>query len=244
MSFGVRLSILVALLALIAGIDYYRHRGGARKWREYGLLLFGGAIGAAFGAVNDVFVTSLISPEYFIHGKGLAGGDGFTTRVLLLGLQAGIAPGFLGMGVFLFINTRRPELPQLPLSCLGLQMWKPLLAAALFGGLFPLLFGTHDPFDFVEALRSLLDSAQGAAFLRAWWTHLGIYAGCAFGIGWAAVSLHRQRRLLILTSSPSRDREGCDRRGRRQHTAGGLVCIGTAGLLGSLEVTWPDIICS
>ena len=69
-SFGVRLLILLAVLGGIAGVDYWRNRQRATRWREYSFLLACATLGGLFGAAFDQLSVAL-SPEYFEVGKGI-----------------------------------------------------------------------------------------------------------------------------------------------------------------------------
>lgn len=77
-------------MLFVAALDLYRKGREATKFREYGFVLLAGAIGAAAGLVNDL-ITSSISPDYFILGKGLEDGPGFRMQVAIFGLIVGLA---------------------------------------------------------------------------------------------------------------------------------------------------------
>ena len=142
--------LLLALLLFVAFIDLKKNRYAALKWREYSVLIVGGAMGAAFGALNDVLVSSPLSPEYFEFGKGVQAGDGFRLRVALVGLQAGVGPGALAMVVFLYVNSRNPVLPSLPYRKLLPLAVFPMVFAVFFGALFAACLASFDPLDFRE----------------------------------------------------------------------------------------------
>ncbi len=194
MPYHYRIVILVALLAVVAALDLALNRSRATRWREYALLLAGGLAGAAFGALNDVFITSAISPEYFVIGKGLPPDERLPAEVLWLGVQAGFGPGALAMGVYLYVNTRRPDRrPLLPHARLVRFAWMPLAGAVAFGAAFPLLFSSRDPIGFAGALSESLNPRQIWRFLVVWWTHLGIYTGFTAGLIAGATAIHRRR---------------------------------------------------
>src|ERR1700744_2124160 len=68
--FWARAGAVVAVLGTIAGADYLRHRDRAALWREYSFWALCGAAGALFAILNDL-VTSRLSRDYFVIGKGL-----------------------------------------------------------------------------------------------------------------------------------------------------------------------------
>ncbi len=72
-SFLLRVALLAGFLLVVALVDFYRHGARATRYREYGFIIVTGLLGAVFGFVNDM-ITSSVSPEYFIFGKGLEDG--------------------------------------------------------------------------------------------------------------------------------------------------------------------------
>jgi uncharacterized membrane protein YfcA len=64
-----RVALLLFLMSVVAAIDWGRNRQGATRWKEYGFVIVSGVVGALFGLLNDL-ITSSISPEYFLFGKG------------------------------------------------------------------------------------------------------------------------------------------------------------------------------
>ena len=196
MPYRLRFGFFLLLLSLIALYDLFRNRSRARKWREYSFLLLGGACGALFGAINDLAITSRISPDYFVLGKAIPGGEGFRERVLLLGLQAGLGPGIIGGAFYLYMNTRKREVPSIPFPALIVHLGKPLVGAAGFALLLPLCFSSTDPMGFRFELRGLLTPDETARFLKVWWIHCGIYFGLLVGLLWGAASIQRGRRRL------------------------------------------------
>ena len=104
MRFLYSLGVLLLLMTIAAYIDWRRRREAATKWREYGFLLIGGLLGAAVGVLNDQ-ITCTISPEYFIYGKEIPGGEGFRLRVAWLGFMAGFSPGAIIAGAYMLANN-------------------------------------------------------------------------------------------------------------------------------------------
>jgi hypothetical protein len=193
-SYPWRIGILVAGCLLIAVQDRLRHGPASQRWREYLFLLLAGAVGAAFGGACDLLFTSRISPEYFIIGKGIAGGDGFSRRLLVLGLQAGLGPGALTGCCFLYLNSRCAPAPPLPCGRLAGLLAIPIASATACGLILPLFLSNCDPLEFRGPLKHLLPADRAAAFLRVWWIHCSLYGGGLLGIFGAAITLHRARR--------------------------------------------------
>ena len=191
-----RLLILIGVFGFISAFDLAIHGSGAKRWREYSVLLFGGLCGALFGAINDTFISSQISPEYFLFGKGLQGGDGFGLRVAIIGFQAGLAPGLLASMIYLYINSRNPKNPSLPYGKLLHQFWKPLAVAVLLGTLFPLFFGDHDLTGLRQTLEIILNKDRVDSVITVWWIHLGLYTGFLVGLPWGAFEIHRKRMIF------------------------------------------------
>ena len=183
--YGARIGLLVALCLGIAAYDRLRHGPASRRWKEYLFILLGAVVGALFGGLNDFFITSRLSPEYFRWGKGIAPGEGFEGRVLLLGLQAGCGPGALTACVFLFSNSRRRE--PLPWTRLTAFLAIPVLAAVAAALSLPPLASEWDPL----GLRRSLGDEQGRRFLRVWWIHLSHYAGALLGLALGTLGILR-----------------------------------------------------
>ncbi len=191
--FWSRLLLLLAVLALLASWDRWRHGGEARRAREYAFLLVCGALGAALGGALDQ-VSVRVSPEYFVYGKGLDAGSGLAWRAAALGAQAGFVAGLVAGGVLLLTNQPRPERPPLPAAAV-LRVTLPwLLGAALLGEAAGALAAPLDPLGLHRDLDGLVEPAAQKAFLRVWGMHAGLYLGALTGLVVAAVRLRRRRR--------------------------------------------------
>lgn len=199
--FGPRLGLLLLLLVVAAAGDRWRHGAEARRWREYLLLLLFGGLGAVFGLASDQ-VTSRLSPDYFIHGKGLDAGPDLGRQVVVLSLQAGLVAGLVLGGVLLLANDPRPDRPGLPAAALvRLAAW-PAALAALLAPVGFLALGALDPLGLDRELRGLVDDpAARARFVQVWGAHAGLYAGGLLGVVVAAV-LVRRRRPRVAPASP------------------------------------------
>lgn len=157
MSFEARLGLLVLLFAVISLAEVALRGRAASRWREYLFVLACGTVGAVFGLANDL-LTSRISPEYFILGKGVPEGAGFLEGVIRVGFEAGFSGGAIAGCVLLYAN--RTGLP--PVRHVG---WIILLSAA--GGL---------------AAWAVGRMASLSPFHTVWGMHVGIYVGLVAGI--------------------------------------------------------------
>ena len=107
-SFSYRVTLLLGLMLVVSLVDFYRNGARAVKFREYGFIIITGAVGGAVGFVNDL-VTSSISPEYFILGKGLEESPDLRIQAGLFGLRVGFSAGVIGGAVCLYASQENPR---------------------------------------------------------------------------------------------------------------------------------------
>ncbi len=179
-----RLLIIAAACLGFLALDLLKPRGQRKRWREYLFLIGSGVATALFGAVVDS-VTSTISPEYFLLGKGLATTS--WSEVSLFGLQAGFGPGIIGGAVLLFANPHPQH---------ALRLFRTLsipLGGALLGGVVAGLLYHQFPLFVHPAVSGLLARPPAIAFTTVWVIHLGIYVGGLAGLVWAVVRLRCDR---------------------------------------------------
>jgi hypothetical protein len=198
-SYAWRIGLLLVLIVSVALYDFLRHGPASTRWREYLFLLLGGLVGALFGGINDVFITSRISPEYFRFGKGITPGEGFTGRVATLGLLAGFGPGALVSCVYLYTNSRRTGVPPLPWTSLAQLLAIPPVSAIACAFVLPFCFSTHDPLSFHAALKSFFSADQLRRFLLVWWIHGSLYLGAILGLASGVFIIHRSRVTRIVS---------------------------------------------
>ena len=191
-----RVVILITLMFAAAGYDYYRNRAGSSRWREYGLVLIGGVVGAFMGMVNDI-ITSSISPEYFTFGKGLAGGNGLQVRAAMLGIKAGFSAGVIVAGILLYAATRKHRQSSGAYRRIFRCIYKPILGAVIMGVALPAFLSSVDPAGFAAKLEGVADANQIRWFITVWWIHLGLYAGATCGLIWAIVELSLRNKKAI-----------------------------------------------
>lgn len=187
-NFGVRVLALIVLMSIAVIIDLARHGRKAAKYLEYAFVLLTGMIAALAGVLNDL-VTSQISPEYFIYGKGLAAGGALRLQAAYYGLQAGFAAGVVGGAICLFATVENNN--RFPFGEFVWQLWMPLASAVACAFLFPIVAGKLDPLRFAENLTPLLSPLQITRFRLVWWIHTGLYAGMIIGLG--AMIIRRRR---------------------------------------------------
>jgi hypothetical protein len=187
--FWIRISALVALMAVVAGADLWYSRGRSTRWKEYLFILLMGCAAAVFGSLTD-FVTSSISPEYFIFCKELPA-EGIRWNAMMLGLQAGFSAGAIAGALCLFIGTRKRAEANISSLSIAMLAWRPILLAVIFGAVIPLTCGWFDPFDFVEHFSRPLGPDRAKSLLTVWHVHLGVYLGLGAGLVWMIATIHR-----------------------------------------------------
>lgn len=183
------------LLALVALVDYLRHRERGTRWREYAFWLVCGLLGALFGVANDL-VTSRLSPPYFALGKGLGTTDpaALDREVVLFAMGAGFGAGLAVGGAILLANNPRKGLPQLPYAALARSLVIPALAA-IAGAPIVALSTNLDIQGLSSKLRETLSAEEVQRFLMVQRLHLGLYAGALAGTTFAVVRIRRRRRM-------------------------------------------------
>ena len=188
-----RIVLLLLLMSLVAAIDWLWNRQKATKWNEYGFVIVSGVIGTLFGFLNDL-ITSSISPEYFIFGKGLDPGEGLTLRAGILGMKAGFSAGAIAGAICLYLSTRDCSCPPLAYRRLLGFLWRPVTLAVTTAFILALFFRQLDPLDLSAQLEGILDSQQIERFLTVWWIHSGLYLGLLASVVWIIVDIARLRK--------------------------------------------------
>lgn len=201
-TFADRVALLLGVLVLFALADWMRHRQEATRWREYLFLASAGILGAAFGAMIDL-ITSSISADYFIAGKGLSPGVGFKLEVATLGAQAGLVGGVVVGSLLLLANQPREGVVAPPLLLIRLlaTCWRvfafAVLSAILGGGVASIAKPTWFSID----LEGILDDAAIRGFTTVFCTHLGVYVGAVVGLVLSVRSIRRARAIEATESA-------------------------------------------
>ncbi len=192
MDFCWRLAALLALMMLIAWIDWRRHGERATKWREYSFLVVAGTLGGVFGVAIDQ-LTSTISSDYFVLGKGIPNDAAFRVHVATLGFQAGFVMGMLVGGLNLLANNPRPDRIALSYVRLFRYAVAPIIAAIVVAPISALVIGNWDPLHLAHELRDVLSPAEIDHFRLVWGIHVGLYAGAVIGAIVGVVQIRRLR---------------------------------------------------
>ena len=161
------LGLFGALAAAVAGVELGLRGRRANRWREYSVVVLGGVVGAGIGVLIDL-VTSSISPEYFVLGKGLEDGPGLQREILRLGMHAGFCAGVVSTGALLIAAGRsslaRPgSLARCVRASLSVAV-SSLIGASSLGLLSWMGLST-------------VVSIDDPRFTLVWMIHLGAYAG-------------------------------------------------------------------
>ena len=174
LSFEQRLGLLVLFFAVASLVELVVRGQAASRWREYLFVLACGTVGALFGVANDL-VTSRISPEYFILGKGVPEGPGFLEGVIRVGIEAGFSGGAIAGCVLLYASRGHHGLVRHVGRILGM---------AALGSVAGWLACRLTPLSRVrlEFLPDLAEPAEASRFVTVWVMHLGIYAGVVAGL--------------------------------------------------------------
>ncbi len=117
-------------------------------------------------------VTSRISEDYFIYGKGLRLSDHqqFRGDVLTLGAKAGFSGALIVGCVFCFFNPLKPNVRHL-----YYYLPVPLFMSLIFG----ILFGIIQYVTNIIVLDqiSFLGEDRSRLFTSVWMSHIGLYCG-------------------------------------------------------------------
>jgi hypothetical protein len=200
--FWARAAFLAGLMTLAGALDWFRHGRAATRPREYAFIWFTGLIGCLIGGATDL-ITSSLSSEYFVLGKGLAAGEGLAWRATLFGFQEGLSAGVIAGAICVYVSRRKSKSPPLGFVELSGLICRPVVCAAAGAVLLPLVARDSDPAGvlrqfYTTALALGLDEGVAAAqtrrCLQVWWIHTGLYAGLVAGLVWVVVAVARRRR--------------------------------------------------
>jgi len=196
--FWVRIAALVVLMAVVGGVDLWYRRGRSTRWKEYLFILLFGCAAAVFGSLIDL-VTSSISPEYFIYGKGLPA-DGIRWHAMGLGLSAGFSGGVIAGALCLFVGTLKRAKASISLPGIATLAWRPFLLAGIFAAVVPVTCGSFDPMGLADQFGGLRDPDRIARVLTVWRIHVGVYLGMTVGVVWMIVAIRRMSAASALSS--------------------------------------------
>lgn len=201
-----RLSLGIALFAILAVADFIRRGKTATRWREYLFLLLCVIVAMMYGALNDQ-MTSRISWEYFYYGKELwpilgpstppqAGALGW--QAARIGVTATWWAGLIAGVAMLIANNPRAGRPQLPYRRLVARLpWFVLIVVAC-----ALVFGIAGQFFLLNSISPDFAELAGSNlwrphhFMAVYGIHLGGYIGGGLGTIYAVISIRHERSAL------------------------------------------------
>jgi len=189
-----RAALLAVLMAIAAGVDFWRHGRTAARYQEYLFIWLAGFIGCVMGGVNDL-ITSSISPEYFSLGKGLPGGDALNLRAAIYGLKEGLSAGVIAGAVCVYAGRGKAAVPPLCFGGMLRLLWMPAAGAVVGAVLLPLIVRRFDPMGLAARLEGIIAAEPILRFRRVWWIHTGLYSGAVAGLLALVVSALRLRRI-------------------------------------------------
>jgi hypothetical protein len=199
--FGYRFVILILFLTIVAVWDYYWHPQSATpRWKEFLFLLIVGTMGGLFGLFNDC-ITSSISPQYFILGKGIGNVANWRLNSLLLGAKAGFVAAIFAGCLMLYLNNPKPGLASMPQRALLRLTWKPLLISVLFGVILGISAYFIAPVSLLSEYRFLLNDLEMKNFLIVWAIHNGLYLGLYLSLCWLVFDIRKMRKKLAINYS-------------------------------------------
>lgn len=205
-----RIAVGVSIFIVLAIVDYRANRTRATRWREYLFLLICVACALAYGILNDL-VTSRISVEYFLFGKGVAermSADAaahpesnrlaLDLQAIRIGALATWSAGLIAGAAMLMTNSlsARPRLKMrrmlvlIPVIAAGA-----IACAAIGGGLGASGFLTRFSTDFAEMVAR--DEMRPARFMAVFGIHLGGYAGGMLGLIASCVVIWKRRNGIV-----------------------------------------------
>ena len=177
-----RLGILVLCIAAMVTYDLIRKKDLTRL-KEYSVIILASLLTGVFGIIMDM-ITSEISPEYFLYGKGIHAKH----DIIIMGCFAGISAGFVLTAILVFINRKNSRkfyiLKYLPF-CFILSV----LFAAVMGFVRYHLLSYQ-----FEDLEIIMKPMEIRRFMTVWFIHLGIYIGGVVGVILAGFIIWKKNR--------------------------------------------------
>jgi hypothetical protein len=199
----IRILVGAGIFVILAGVDYYKNRKSATRWKEYLFLLVAVLVAMLYGITNNM-LTSSISWEYFYHGKNLHAALGTQippdTVVLRLeaakvGMMATWTVGLMLGAAVLIVNNPCKNFPRLGYRNLYSLLFMPIVGAIFFGAIFGVL-GYFGWLNFCDVDLQLLwenNIWRPRLFTAAWGVHLGGYVGGITGAAIAIAIIIRKR---------------------------------------------------
>jgi hypothetical protein len=193
--FSLKYRIIAGLIffAALGILDLIKNPQNPKRLKEYGFLFSVVGITMLYGLLHD-YITSTISPDYFVLGKGIESArEGFNKDVAMLALKATWSAGLVIGVAFLLPNNPSKIKPQLKYKTLYGLLIYPLLLSVLLAVLIGILFNVFAP-KFSSSLNELPNPRSYKFFMTVWGIHIGSYAGGLLGM---IVGIVRIRMLRI-----------------------------------------------
>jgi len=146
---------------------------------------------------NDA-LTSHLSPDYFLYGKGIAAGPDFFKNVLFLGFQMGFGAGLIAGAFYLVANNSKPGRPALPYRQLVNFIVCPLAAALLLAVAMGISSAGLAKSEGDTQLADAITGPRAIWFWRVWYIHLGLYVGLALGTLGGIYCIRHARKLAVV----------------------------------------------
>lgn len=169
-----RILALFVFIGFMLLLDLKNPKDQRLRLKTYGFILLVGILGVLYGICIDS-MTSRISPDYFIYGKGVEPGPHFYRDVLMIGMKAGFS-GAVVVGVALVVTN--PVKKQI--SPLFRLVGYPLVLSVVTG----LLFGILQSLTNIIEVKGVwpLGELRAQRFANVWVIHIGIYLGGLIGL--------------------------------------------------------------
>lgn len=172
-----------AVFFLVMGVrDWMKHPENPTRVYEYLFLVTVMGVWITYGVIHD-HITATISPEYFLHAKGLAHtAQPYRIAVTLLAAKATYGPGALMGALLLIANNPSPKMPQLRYK----ELFQICSYGVLTAGLVAVLMGILSSFVGNHTVLHELAVSNGVSerprpFMLVWGIHLGSYVGAFLG---------------------------------------------------------------
>ena len=185
MTFEIRILAIFIFISIMLLWDLRNPPEKRLRLKIYSFLLITGAIGMIFGMAVDT-ITSRISPDYFIYGKGISIGPMWNCRVLMVGAQAGFSGAVFAGCCFFIANSFRKNVENF-----YLLIPVPLLISITVGALLG-VFQYMTNGIVLDQVTLLLGPDRARLFTTVWMTHIGIYLGAVVGLIGACVRIRKQ----------------------------------------------------
>lgn len=171
MSYEERLLALFIFMAAMLILDLKNPPLERSRFKAYSFILSVGMLGAIFGMGVDA-ITSRISEDYFVYGKGLrlSNPQQFMRDALTLGAKAGFSGALFVGCIFCFCNPLKTSVRHL-----YHYLTVPFLMSLFFGIFFGVIQYVTNSIVLNQIL--FLGEERSRLYATVWMSHLGLYCG-------------------------------------------------------------------